>query len=38
MDLQLIILDQFQPSLLPHVQIRLSEKILQAFVISVDMH
>jgi hypothetical protein len=35
---QLIILDQFQPSSLPHVQVRLSEKILQTFVISVDMH
>jgi hypothetical protein len=37
MDFQLIILDQFQPSSLPHVQVRLSEKILQAYVISVDM-
>jgi hypothetical protein len=38
MDFQLIILDQFYLSSLPHIQVRLSEKILQAFVISVDMH
>jgi hypothetical protein len=38
MNFQLIILDQFYLSLLPHVQVKLSEKILQTFVISVDMH
>jgi hypothetical protein len=38
MDFQLIIFDQFQPSSLPHVQVRLDEKILQTLMISVDMH
>jgi hypothetical protein len=38
MNFQLIILDQFYPSSLPHIQVRLSEKILQTFMISVDMH
>jgi hypothetical protein len=38
MNFQLIILDQFWPSLLPHVKVRLGEKIIQTFVISVDMH
>jgi hypothetical protein len=38
MDFQLIILDQFKLSSLPHVQIKLSEKILQALVINVDVH
>jgi hypothetical protein len=38
MDFQLIILNQFLPSLLPHVQVRLGEKILQTLMISVDMH
>jgi hypothetical protein len=33
-NLKIIILDQLQPSPLPHVQIRLSEKVLQALVVS----
>jgi hypothetical protein len=36
-NLRIIVLDQFQPSSLLHVQIRLSEKVLQALVISEDM-
>jgi hypothetical protein len=36
-NLKLIVLDQLQPSSLPHVYIRLSQKILQALVISEDM-
>jgi hypothetical protein len=36
-NLKLIVLDQLQPSSLPQVQIRLSEKVLQALVISEDM-
>jgi hypothetical protein len=36
-NLKIIVLHQLQPSSLPHVQIRLSEKVLQAFVISEDM-
>jgi hypothetical protein len=36
-NLKLIVLDQLQPSSLPHVQIRLSEKILQTLVIREDM-
>jgi hypothetical protein len=36
-NLKIIVLDQFQPFSLPHVQIRLSEKVLQALVISEDM-
>jgi hypothetical protein len=36
-NLKIIVLDQLQPSSLPHVQIRLSEKVLQALVISEDM-
>jgi hypothetical protein len=37
MDFQFIILDQFQPSSLPHIQIRLSEKILETLVVGVDI-
>jgi hypothetical protein len=37
-NLKLIVLDQLQPSSPLHVQIRLSEKVLQAFVISKDMN
>jgi hypothetical protein len=33
-NLKIIVLDQLQPSSLPHVQIGLSEKVLQALVIS----
>jgi hypothetical protein len=36
-NLKIIVLDQLQPSSLPHVQIKLSEKVLQALVISEDM-
>jgi hypothetical protein len=36
-NLKLIVLDQLQPSFLLPVQIRLSEKVLQAIVISEDM-
>jgi hypothetical protein len=36
-NLKIIVLDQLQPSSLLHVQIRLSEKVLQALVISEDM-
>jgi hypothetical protein len=36
-NLKIIVLDQLQPSSLPHVQIRLSEKVLQDLVISEDM-
>jgi hypothetical protein len=36
-NLRIIVLDQFQPSSLLHVQIRQSEKVLQALVISEDM-
>jgi hypothetical protein len=35
--LKIIVLDQLQPSSLMHVQIRLSEKILQALVVNEDM-
>jgi hypothetical protein len=36
-NLKIIVIDQLQPSSLPHVQIRLSEKVLQALMISEDM-
>jgi hypothetical protein len=36
-NLKIIVLDQLQPSSLPHVQIRLSEKVLQALVVGEDM-
>jgi hypothetical protein len=35
-DFQLIVLDQLEPSLLPHVQIRLGKDVLQAFVVHID--
>ena len=35
--LQIVILDQFQPSSLPHIQFRLGENILETLVIGVDM-
>jgi hypothetical protein len=37
MNLKIIVLVQLQPSSLKHVQINLSEKVLQAFVVSEDM-
>jgi hypothetical protein len=36
-NLKIIVLDQLQPSSLPHIQIWLREKVLQPFVISEDM-
>jgi hypothetical protein len=36
-NLKIIVLDQLKPYSLPHVQIRLSENVLQALVISEDM-
>jgi hypothetical protein len=36
-NLKIIVLDQLQPSSLPHVQIRLSENVLHTLVISEDM-
>jgi hypothetical protein len=36
-NLKIIVLDQLQPSSLPHVQINLSEKVLQTLVVSEDM-
>jgi hypothetical protein len=36
-NLQIIVLDQLQPSSLMYVQISLSEKVLQALVVSEDM-
>jgi hypothetical protein len=35
---QLIVFDQLEPSSLPHVQVRLSEDVLQAFVVCIDMN
>jgi hypothetical protein len=34
---QLVVFDQLEPSSLPHVQIRLSKDVLQAFVVRIDM-
>jgi hypothetical protein len=34
---QLVVLDQLEPSLLPHVQIWLGKDVLQAFVVRIDM-
>jgi hypothetical protein len=34
---QIIILDQFQPSSLPHIKISLSENILETLVVSIDI-
>jgi hypothetical protein len=36
-NLKIIVLNQLQPSSLPHVQIGLSEKVLQALVVGEDM-
>ena len=33
----IIILDQFKPSMLPHVKIRLSENVFEALVIGIDI-
>jgi hypothetical protein len=38
MNLQIIVLDQFHPSSLAHVQIRLGEDILQALVVDEESH
>jgi hypothetical protein len=38
MNLKIIILDQLQPSSLTHVQISLSENVLQALVVNEDMN
>jgi hypothetical protein len=35
---QLIVLDQLEPSSLPHVQIQLGKDVLQAFVVCIDMN
>jgi hypothetical protein len=37
-DFQLVVLDQLKPSLLPHIQVRLSEDVLQDFVVCIDMN
>jgi hypothetical protein len=37
-DFQLIVLDQPEPSSLPHVQIQLGKDVLQAFVVRIDMN
>ena len=37
MDFQIIVLDQFKPSSLPHVNIGLSEDILETLVISINI-
>jgi hypothetical protein len=37
MDFQIIILDQFQLSSLPHIQVRLSENIFETPVVGVDI-
>jgi hypothetical protein len=36
-NLKIIVLDQLQPSSLPHVQIELSENVLQVLVVGEDM-
>jgi hypothetical protein len=36
-NLKIIVLDQLQPSSLPHVKISLTKKVLQALVVSEDM-
>jgi hypothetical protein len=38
MNLEIIVLDQFKPSSLMHVQISLSKDVLQALVVSEDMN
>jgi hypothetical protein len=35
---QLVVLDQLEPSSLPHVQIWLVKDVLQAFVVRIDMN
>jgi hypothetical protein len=35
---QLIVFDQLEPSLLPHVQIWLGKDVLQTFVVRIDMN
>jgi hypothetical protein len=35
--LQIVVLDQLEQSVLPHLKLRLSENVLQAFVISEDI-
>jgi hypothetical protein len=37
MHFQIIVLDEFQPSSLPHIKISLSEDIFETLVISVDI-
>jgi hypothetical protein len=37
MNLQFIVLDQFKPSPLPHVEVGLGENILEALVASIDV-
>ena len=37
MHLEVIILDEVEPSSLTHIQLRLSEDILKAFMISIDI-
>jgi len=37
MDFQIIVLDQFEPSSLPHVNIGLSEDIFETLVIGIDV-
>ena len=36
-NLQVVVLDQFKPSTLPHVQIFLSKEVLQVLVVGVDI-
>jgi hypothetical protein len=38
LNFQLIVLDQFEPPSLPHVQIWLCKDVLQAFVVYIDMN
>ena len=37
MNLQVIVLDEFKPSTLPHVQIFLSKEVLQALMIGINV-
>ena len=37
MNFQVVVLDQFKPSTLPHVQIFLSKEVLQVLVVGVDI-
>ena len=36
LDIQIVILDQFQPPPLSHIELRLGEKISQALVVSIN--